>query len=159
MLMLNQGKLRTATDLVNLIMVLKRPLLDLSIGSIARKHCQTGSNWREVRYFYQWELNCKKWVVYITQNENSRPVLILNMNYFMICFLPFMIWAKKAMEIVTYQETKMILFCHHTESQQGWSIASVEMWGVCLLDLSHYLRIVWRGSGEMTCFTYFGSVF
>ena len=26
---------------------LKRSLLDLSIGSIARKHCLTGNNWRE----------------------------------------------------------------------------------------------------------------
>ena len=29
-------------------MALKRPLLDLSIGSIVRKHCLTGSNWREL---------------------------------------------------------------------------------------------------------------
>ena len=41
MLILNQGKWRTTTELVNLIMVIKRPLLDLSIGSIARKHCLT----------------------------------------------------------------------------------------------------------------------
>ena len=50
MLMLNQGKWRTATELVNLIMALKRPLLDLSIGSIPRKHCLTGSNGRELIY-------------------------------------------------------------------------------------------------------------
>ena len=37
-----------ATELVNLIMVLKRPLLDSSIGNIARKHYLTGSNWREL---------------------------------------------------------------------------------------------------------------
>ena len=43
MLILNQGKWRTTTELVNLIMVLKIPLLDLSIGSIAKKHCLTGA--------------------------------------------------------------------------------------------------------------------
>ena len=48
MLMLNQRKWRPATELVNLIMVLKRPSLDLSIGNIARKHYLTGSNWREL---------------------------------------------------------------------------------------------------------------
>ena len=48
MLMLNQGKWRTATELINLIMALKRPLLDLFIGSIPGKHCFTGSNWREL---------------------------------------------------------------------------------------------------------------
>ena len=48
MLMLNQGKWRTATELINLTMALKRPLLDLSIGSIPGKHCLTGSNWREL---------------------------------------------------------------------------------------------------------------
>ena len=48
MSILNQGKKRTATELINLIMALKRPLLDLSIGSTARKHCLTGSNWIEL---------------------------------------------------------------------------------------------------------------
>ena len=37
MLMLNQGKWKSATKLANIIEVLKRPSLDLSIGSIARK--------------------------------------------------------------------------------------------------------------------------
>ena len=46
-LMLNQGKW-IAAELVNLIMALKRPLVNLSIGSIARKKCLTGSNWREL---------------------------------------------------------------------------------------------------------------
>ena len=41
MLILNQGKWRTTTELENPIMVLKIPLLDLSIGSIAKKHCLT----------------------------------------------------------------------------------------------------------------------
>ena len=44
MLMLNQGNWRTATELLNLKMVLNIPLLDLSIGGIARKHYLTGSN-------------------------------------------------------------------------------------------------------------------
>ena len=48
MAMLIQGKWRTATKLVNLIMILKWPLLDLPIGSIARKHYLTGTNWREL---------------------------------------------------------------------------------------------------------------
>ena len=60
--------------------------------------------------------------------------------YFMICSLTFMTWAKKAMKIKTYQETK-ILFCHHNMSHHGSSVACVRMWGVCLLDLSHSLRI------------------
>ena len=118
MLMLNQGKWNNATELVNLIMVLKRPSLDLSIGSIARKHYLTGSNWKRIdlkkhqlvsgtRTFINENLtaknkhlafNCrqlkkgtfilhhifdtfmKNSTVYITQNENSRPVVILNMN-------------------------------------------------------------------------------
>ena len=61
--------------------------------------------------------------------------------YFMICSLTFMTWAKKAMKIVTYQETKMFLLCHHTKSHQGSSVASVRMWGICLIDFSDSLCI------------------
>ena len=49
----------------------------------------------------------------------------------------------------------MFLFSHHTRSHQGCSVASTEMWRVCLLYLSHSLQNVWRGSGKMVCFTYF----
>ena len=112
MLMLNQGKWRTVTELVNLIMVLKRPSLDLSIGRIAKKHYLTGSNWRDdlkkqfvsgTRIFINENLtlknkhlafNCRQLkkgtiysahlrrnaIVYNKQNENSRPVVIQNMN-------------------------------------------------------------------------------
>ena len=68
--------------------------------------------------------------------------------YFMICFLTYMIWAMKTMKIVTYWETKMLLLCHHIKFPQGCSVVSVRMWGVSLLDLSHSLWIVWKGSGE-----------
>ena len=78
--------------------------------------------------------------------------------YFIICFLTLMIWAKKAMKILTYWETKMLLFCHHTKSHQGCFVASVGIWGLCLLDLSHSLRIIWRGSSMMVCLTCFDSV-
>ena len=63
-------------------------------------------------------------------NENSRPAVII----------------------------KMLLLCHHIKSHQGCSVVSVGMLGVCLLDLSHSLRIIWRGSGKMMCLTYFDSV-
>ena len=45
----------------------------------------------------------------------------------------------------------MLLFCHNTNSHQGCSVASVGMWGVCLLDVSYSLWIdfmerLWWGS-------------
>ena len=61
--------------------------------------------------------------------------------YFMIWSLNFMTSTKKAIKITTYQETKMFLFCDHTKSHQGSSVASVRMGGVCLLGLSHSLHI------------------
>ena len=61
--------------------------------------------------------------------------------YFMIWSLNFMTSTKKAIKITTHQETKMFLFCDHTKSHQGSSVASVRMGGVCLLDLSHSLHI------------------
>ena len=58
--------------------------------------------------------------------------------YSMISFLPFITWAKKVMKIVAYQETKMLLFCHHT-SLVGAAV--LPLWDVCLLNLSHSLWI------------------
>ena len=79
--------------------------------------------------------------------------------YFMICFLTILIWEKKTMKIVTYQENKMVLFCHHTKSHQCCSVAFVGMWGVCLQDLPHSLWIVWRDSVKTVCLTLLWSSF
>ena len=181
---------RTAAELVSLIIVLKRPLLYLSVQSIVREQEAVGEKWFEKtksvfkwhKDFYQKIFSCKKqsfgfhlesvkkWnyrfctftksrKVCIKQNGNSRTVVILNMNELMMFFLTVMAWAKKAMKIMTNQENKMLLFCHHAKSHQCCCVASMRIWGICLLNLSHFLRIVWRGSGEMVCFTYFGSLF
>ena len=73
-------------------------------------------------------------------------------------FPNFLIWAKKAMKIVIYQKTKMLLFCYHTKCHQYCSIVSMEIWGVCLQDFSHFLQIVWRSSVKMVCLTFFDPV-
>ena len=60
---------------------------------------------------------------------------------------------------MTNQETKMLLFYHHTKSHQGYTDASVGMWwvlGDCLIiDI---LFGLYGGSGEMVFLTCFGSV-
>ena len=136
MLMLNQRKRRTIPELVILIKILRRQSWGLSIGMIARKHYLTGSYWTELIGTFK-----KNDTVYVKQKETSRSVVILNINVLHDMFPTFMTWAKNVMKIDTNQETKMPLFCHHTKSHQGSSVASVRIWGVCLLDLSHSLRI------------------
>ena len=52
----------------------------------------------------------------------------------------------------------MLMFCHHTKSHQGCSVASVGMWRVYLLDLSCSLQIIRRRCDKIVCLTYFNSV-
>ena len=47
-LMFNQGKCRTITKSVSLIMAIRNPLLDFSIGSFVREHFLKGSSFRNL---------------------------------------------------------------------------------------------------------------